>query len=92
LHAGWTKTSVQQRELDQAKVIDTIVKRFSLREAKIRIVLFMGVTNHVEIPSNHPRRVRGRRDGFEFIKEVRAKVRRGGSINVSQEQGGISES
>jgi hypothetical protein len=86
-----SETSIQQRELDQAKVIDIVVKRFSFQEAKIGIVLFMAITNHVEILSDHPQCSQRRRDGFEFSKKVRTKMRRGGSINVSQEHGGISE-
>jgi hypothetical protein len=46
--------SVQKRQFDEVHVVDAVIEEFSFSMAKIGIILFMSIPNHIEIPTNDP--------------------------------------
>jgi hypothetical protein len=52
--------SVQKRQFDEAHVVDAVIEEFNFSMAKIGIILFMSIPNHIEIPTNDPGCIVGR--------------------------------
>jgi hypothetical protein len=54
---------------------------------EVCVVLFVRVTDHVEITTKHPRSSRRNRERLKVIMEIRPKIRDGGGIYVSSVEG-----
>jgi hypothetical protein len=58
---------------------------------EVVIVLLMGIPNHVEITTQHPRNISRRENGFEILKKIRTKIRGSRSLDVGNENREIGE-
>jgi hypothetical protein len=74
---------IYKRELNETQILNCIIEGLRFRAAKVIIILLMRIADHVEVSTNKPRGVICRSYQLEFIKESRAEVRQGGSIDVS---------
>lgn len=52
----------------------------------------MSIPNHIEVSTDHPRSVVGRRDGAEFVKELGPELRNRRSINIGDVKGEVGDS
>lgn len=46
---------MKQWKFDEAQIINAVVEGFSFSKVEIVIVFFMGISNHVEVATKHPR-------------------------------------
>lgn len=85
------EASVDQGELNKAQIVNEFVEGFRLSKMKIIIVLFVGVTNHIKITTEHPRGFSRGSDRLKLGKELGPEIRAGGSINVGEEEGEVGD-
>lgn len=88
---GPSEAPISKGQLNEAHVIYTVIEGFCFSKSKVGIVLLMGESNHVEVPTNHPRCVMRRYNTFEFVQESVPDLRGGRSVHVSYVKRGTSE-
>jgi hypothetical protein len=71
---SWSASSVrpsvhpiEQRELNEAKIVDAIIEGFSFRPSKVTVVFLMSISDHVEVSIDQPGKIFRRGDAFELI-------------------------
>jgi hypothetical protein len=64
---GPSEAPIEERQLKETHFVDAIIERLGLIYPKVRIILLVSVPNHIEISTEHPRSIGGRRNRFEFI-------------------------
>jgi hypothetical protein len=78
--------SVDKGELNQAHGIYAIVEGLYFRLMEVVIVLFVRITDHIEISMKQPGRGGVRGDGSQLLQKGGPKFRGRGSVNVCDEQ------
>jgi hypothetical protein len=83
---GPGKVPIKEGQFNQAKVMNHIIKSFSFGAMKVGIIFLGGISNHVKIAADQPRRVSRRSKVLELSKKRRAQVWGGRSINIRDDK------
>jgi hypothetical protein len=77
-----SELAIDQRQLDEGEVVDSIIEGISFPGSEVVVILFMSKPNHVKIIAEKPKNPISRGDLFEFLHKDRSGLWGRWGINV----------